>query len=117
MLDEMTFGKFIAEKRAQAGYSMRAFARKLSLSPTYLSNIENEKRPAPAGNILVSIANLLKFDEKDRIDMFELAAKTKRDGTLPFDILDYINSDEDIKSFLRTSKKAQMTGKDLLALV
>ena len=44
---EQTFGSFVREKRQSIGLSLRTLAAKLDLSPVYLSNIENDRRPAP----------------------------------------------------------------------
>ena len=44
---EQTFGSFVREKRQSIGLSRRTLAAKLDLSPVYLSNIENDRRPAP----------------------------------------------------------------------
>ena len=44
-----TFGKSVRERRKQLGLSCRELARRIDISPVYLSYIENGKRPAPYG--------------------------------------------------------------------
>ncbi len=117
MLDEMKFGEFITVKRQQAKLSMRALCRITSLSPSFFCKMESGKSPAPSGETQTLIANALNMTEAERTLMFDLAAETKRDGTLPYDIFTYINSDADIKLFLREAIKRSSKGADLLNLL
>ena len=91
MLDEMKFGEFITVKRQQANLSMRELCRMTSLSPSFFCKMESGKRPAPSGETQLIIARALNMTEAECIMLFDLAAETKRDGTLPYDISHYIN--------------------------
>ena len=117
MLDEMKFGEFIAVKRQQANLSMRELCQMTSLSPSFFCKMESGKRPAPSGETQLIIARALNMTEAECIKLFDLAAETKRDGTLPYDISNYINSDDDIKLFLRKAIKCGIKGADLLKLI
>ena len=44
---EQTFGSYVREKRMARGLSLRGLAAKLEVSPVYMSNMENDRRPAP----------------------------------------------------------------------
>jgi len=46
MLDT-TFGSFIREKRKEKGISLRKLTELIDMSPVHLSNLENDRRPAP----------------------------------------------------------------------
>lgn len=117
MLDEMNFGKFIAVKRQQAGFSMRTLCKMTKLSPSYFCNMESGKRPAPSGETQITIAQALNLTEKERDLLFDLAAETKRDGTLPYDVSKYINDDDNVKLFLRQALKCGICGQELLKLI
>lgn len=117
MLDEISFGEFIAVKRKQAGYTITGLANALSLSSTYLCNVEHGARPAPSYDIMVMMACLLELNDADRFVMFDLAAKTKNRITIPQDILNYIEHDSDVCLFLRIAGKQKISGKQLLELI
>ena len=55
---EQTFGSYVREKRMARGLSLRALAAKLEVSPVYMSNIENDRRPAPTMEKPVSYTHL-----------------------------------------------------------
>jgi transcriptional regulator with XRE-family HTH domain len=67
-----TPGELIREARAPKG-SLRDFAKKLEITPSYLSDIENDRR-VPAENVLRRIADLLGLEFDD------LMAKSGRFG-------------------------------------
>ena len=55
---EQTFGSYVREKRMARGLSLRALASKLEVSPVYMSNIENDRRPAPTRETIMGITEL-----------------------------------------------------------
>ena len=67
-----SLGELIREARTPKG-SLREFAKKLDITPSYLSDIENDRR-IPAENVLRRIADLL------GLDFDELMAKGGRFG-------------------------------------
>ncbi len=58
----MKFHQIIQSRRNEKGYSLREFARRLELSPGYLSRIESEKVPPPSEDKIKQIAQLLELD-------------------------------------------------------
>lgn len=117
MLDELTFGEYISVKRQRAGLSKKEMAKRIVLSDTYYSNIENGVRPAPAKKIQKEIVKILGLSEAEAFHLYDLAAKTKKHRTLPVDICEYIASDENIKLFLRKAKERDLSGTELLELL
>ena len=117
MLDELTFGEFITAKRKQSKYTLKDLANILSLSSTYLCNVEHGVRPAPSYDILIMMACALELNNKDRSIMFDLAAKTKQRVTIPQDVLEYIESDNNVCLFLRTAIENKLNGQQLLQLI
>ncbi len=116
MLENITFGKFLTTKRKQAKYTIRSLAAALSLSETYLCNVEKGRRPAPSKNYLRKMVEILELNTLDKYLFYDLATKTKQRVTVPQDVLEYI-SDDDVCSFLRKAISCNYTGKDLLELL
>lgn len=99
-----TLGQRIRRMR-EGKFGLREMAKKLEISPTYLSRIEtNEEKTPPAEELLRKIADLLgdDFDE-----LMSLA------GRIPTDVKDYITKDAGIPQFLRTAREQGLTSKDL----
>ncbi len=59
-----TLGDIIRTARVAAGPSLREFARSLGITPSYQSDIENDRR-IPSEDVLKKIAELLKLDFKE----------------------------------------------------
>jgi transcriptional regulator with XRE-family HTH domain len=70
--DSKTLGDVIREARIPKG-SLREYAKKLDITPSYLSDIENDRR-VPAEDVLRKIADLL------GLDFDELMARAGRLG-------------------------------------
>jgi transcriptional regulator with XRE-family HTH domain len=60
---EKSLGEVIREARVAMG-SLREFAKNLGITPSYMSDIENDRR-IPAEDVLKRIADLLKLDFDD----------------------------------------------------
>lgn len=58
--DAKSLGELIREARTPKG-SLRDFAKKLDITPSYLSDIENDRR-VPAEEVLRRIADVLELD-------------------------------------------------------
>jgi len=69
-----SFGQVVRELRVQhKDYSsLREFARKVGLSPAYLSRIENEKEPPPSEAVVERLAEAL---GADKYELFSYAGK------------------------------------------
>ena len=116
-MDEyISFGEFIAIKRKRAKYTARALAEALSLSPTYICNIEVGKRSAPSYKIQVKIAKALELNDEETAQLFDLAAKTKQRNPVPQDIAEYLRDDK-VRKFLRKAMNSGYKGKDLIRLL
>jgi HTH-type transcriptional regulator, competence development regulator len=54
-----TFGERLREARVAKGYSLRKFAKETDVSPTYLSQVEQDKVAPPTADRVERIAELL----------------------------------------------------------
>jgi transcriptional regulator with XRE-family HTH domain len=64
MANQPSLGETIRQRRISQDITLRELARRLDLTPSYLSDIENDRR-VPAEDVLARIAGLLdlSFDE------------------------------------------------------
>ncbi len=88
---------------------MRKMAEKLSISPVYMSNIENNRTPAPKNDVLERMSRQLKLQKKEREWFYELAAKSKTYLAVPSDLLEYIVANELVRAALRKAKDVGIT--------
>lgn len=92
-----TFGGYIRNLRIKSGFGLRELARSLGMSPTYLNDLEKQKRNAPRPEVVAKITKLLNADEKLLMDLASISRKD-----IAIDIKNLIqNSPETIK-LLRT---------------
>ncbi|MEL7597600.1 MAG: helix-turn-helix domain-containing protein, partial [Clostridiaceae bacterium] len=48
----LTYGNYVRQKRMELEMSLRGLAARTDISPVYLSNIENDRCPAPTRKYL-----------------------------------------------------------------
>ena len=114
MSGAITFGAFIRKKRVDSEpyVSLRKMAELLDISPVYMSNIENDRNPAPKDDILEHMALLLRLTKSEREQMYELAAKSKTYIAVPGDLPEYISANECARIALRVAKDVDATDKE-----
>ena len=82
----ITFGSHIRELRIEKNIGQRELAKKIGIAPSYLNDIEKNKRSAPKPKIIKELSLILKYD----LDLLnDLAGSSKK--TLPPDIIEYMN--------------------------
>lgn len=90
---------------------LRTLAAKLDLSPVYLSNIENDRRPAPTRAYLERLEQELHLSKVETEQMLDLAAKSQN-NRVSADLPDYIMDREIVRAALRTAKEADATDQE-----
>jgi transcriptional regulator with XRE-family HTH domain len=58
--DKGYFGRLVKEKRREKDMGLREFAKKIDISPTYLSRIENGLDIPPVDEVIAKMAEVLK---------------------------------------------------------
>ena len=97
------FGSYIRNLRTKFKIGQRELAQKIKISPSYLNDIEKNKRAAPKNEIINKLASILKAD----LDLLnDLAGNSKK--TLPPDVLDYIEKNPRIISLIRSAKNNKL---------
>ena len=80
-----TFGRFIREKRLDAGDIMlKDIGYAVGVSLSYLSDIEHDRRNPGEGFDYEALAKLLRLTEDEKAHMYDLAGKCRK--TVPEDI-------------------------------
>ncbi|MBT1017574.1 helix-turn-helix transcriptional regulator [Canibacter sp. lx-72] len=105
--DNNEFGAFVAARRKELGITMRAFAEKLGIAPSFLSEIENGRRPV-ADTRLEDMASLLQlWGQVDRAEFFDLAARAR--DRAPADISQFIKESDLARVAMRRAKEANLS--------
>ena len=112
-----TFGSFITGKRSARGMTSRELATKLGISPVHICNIEKDRRAAPPEDYLEKIAALLRLTPEEKIQMLDLAAKSKSAPSVALDLPEYINENDIVRVALRTAKDADATDEEWLEFI
>lgn len=107
-----SFGEFLKEKRRALGISQRIFAKITGVSYSYISSLETGKRPAPSRDVLIRIENELRLKPKEKADFEQLAAKTKPDPAVSYDIADYINKNETVYNVVAFAQRNDIDESD-----
>ena len=102
------FGSYIRDLRIKLKIGQRELAQKIKIAPSYLNDIEKNKRAAPKIDIIKKIALILKAD----LDLLnDLAGVSKK--SLPPDIMDYIEQNPEILSLIRSVKNNKLNNEDI----
>jgi transcriptional regulator with XRE-family HTH domain len=98
----LNFGDFIAQKREEKKITLREMAKKLNITPPYLSDVEKDRRNPFDLDKLELLSKILMLSEKEKITMLDLAGK-KRNEVAP-DLPEYIMERDYVSAALRTAR-------------
>lgn len=100
------FGEFVRRERAAKEIGLREMARKIGVSPTYLSKVERDEFPPPAEDKVKAIAEII------GCDVDQLLARA---GKVASDLSDIIKRRPvELAELLRTTKG--LTAEDIARL-
>ena len=111
----MTFGEFVKEKRQSLNITLRAFADKLGIAPSYMSDIEKGKRNAPTQDILDMMVCVLKLNDHDKNRLFDLAAESKNE--IAQDITEYVRDNKNVRVAIRRAKELNLGEEEWLQII
>lgn len=98
----LNFGEFIAKKRQEKGITLREMAKRLDITPPYLSDVEKDRRNPFDIEKLELLSNILMFSDEEKTIMLDLAGK-KRNEVAP-DLPEYIMERDYVSVALRTAR-------------
>ncbi len=107
-----TLGDVIRNKRAELGFSLRDVAKRLEITPSYLSDIENDRR-VPSEQVTRTLAKFLNLDFDDLMalagrfgeDAERYLRRTPAAGALFRKLSEHKPSDEYLKKLLDDVEK------------
>lgn len=116
--DDFTFGEYLRALRKAKRVSIRELAKRVSKTPTYISDIEKGNNRPPDENLLNSIIVSLNLgDDTSEIKnrFFDLAAKER--GSVSADIAEFIMRDDDVRNVIRLVKADEKMRNQILSIV
>ena len=105
---EISFGKFIKEKRILQGKSIRVFADEIGISAAYLSDVERGNRYPPQKHLSILIEKLCLDDEETEM-FYDLVG---RESGNYIDISVYLKDNKNARKALRLAIQKNMTSFD-----
>jgi len=103
-----TFGTYVRRLRIKNNIGQRELAKKIGVAPSYLNDMEKNKRTAPRADLIKKLSIILKAD----LDLLnDLAGNSKK--TLAPDIIDFIEKNPNIVSLLRTVKNSKISNVEI----
>lgn len=110
-MPEQTFGSFVSQKRREKGISLRKFAENLGKFPSYICDIEKDRRHPVERDFLLRISSILALSEEDKNTLFDLSTQ-KRTEYVPTDISEYINANPTLSFALRRARDTGITDEE-----
>ena len=111
----MTFGGFVKTRRQSLNITLRAFAERLEIAPSYMSDIEKGKRNAPTQEVLEKMASVLALNAEDRNKFFDLAAESKNE--VAQDLTRYVSENKSVRVALRRAKELNLGEDEWLKII
>lgn len=103
-----TFGTYVRALRVQREIGQRELARVIGVSPSYLNDIEKDKRAAPRDELVKALARAL---DADLETINDLAGRSK--NALPPDVAEFIRNKPETVSLLRMIKAYGLGDSDI----
>ena len=102
------FGSYIRRLRMKNDIGQRELAKKIGVAPSYLNDIEKDKRTAPRIELIKKLSVILKAD----LDLlYDLAGNSKK--TVAPDIVNFIENNPRIISLLRAAKNTKLNDDEI----
>ena len=103
-----TFGSYIRRLRIKNDIGQRELAKQIGVAPSYLNDMEKNKRTAPRTELIKKLSIKLKADLNL---LYDLAGNSKK--TVAPDIVDYVENNPKIVSLLRTAKSSKLSDDEI----
>ena len=96
------FGSFLKAMREDRNVTLRELARKLSVSPPFLSDVEKGRSAPLTKERLEKVAEVLDLSPSERNEMYDIVGK-QRNMVAP-DVSDYVMGRDYVAAALRTAR-------------
>ncbi len=95
----MTFGKMMKEIRERRSISLRRASSEIGISPAYLSDIENDRRYPPVGEVLDKMLSVYKVSPEDEYEIMDLVGIARKE--LAPDMVEFLRGSEFAREIVR----------------
>lgn len=95
----MTFGKMMKEIRERRNISLRSASGEIGISPAYLSDIENDRRYPPVGEVLDRMLSVYKVSPEDEYEIMDLIGIARKE--LAPDMVEFLRGSEFAREIVR----------------
>ena len=103
-----TFGSYIRRLRIKNDIGQRELAKQIGVAPSYLNDMEKNKRTAPRTELIKKLSVKLNADLNL---LYDLAGNSKK--TVAPDIVDYVENNPKIISLLRSAKSNKLSDDEI----
>ena len=103
-----SFGSYIRTLRLNLNIGQRKLAEKVGIAPSYLNDIEKEKRSSPKLNIIKKLAIELNANIDELNDLAGMSKKS-----LAPDILEYVEKNPNVISLIRSIKNRNFSDEEI----
>ena len=103
-----TFGEHVRRLRTEKGIGQRELARALDVSPSYVNDIEKDKRVAPRPKLVKAMAEILDADAEH---IFDLAGRSR--NTIPPDVGELVLDNPEVVGLLRAIADYSLSGAEV----
>ena len=110
-ISKETFGSYIRSLRIKNNIGQRELAKKIGVAPSYLNDIEKNKRTAPRVDLIKKLSIILKAD----LDLLNDLAGSSKKAVAP-DIVDYIENNPKVVSMLRSAKNNKLSEDEIIKI-
>ncbi len=97
-----SFSEFLVKKKNEMQFSNSKLAKLANMSAVYLGEIIKNRKKPPDKEIQYALADALQLTGMERINLFNLAAKERRE--IPIDVYDYLLESEELIDIIRAKK-------------
>lgn len=111
----MTFGRFIDQKRQALQISARELAMRVGVSAMYICDIQRDRKQPPARELLDRICRTLELEDEEKDLYYDLAAKGRNEVSQ--DLPEYIMEKEIVRAALRTAKEHDVKDEEWEAFI
>ena len=102
------FGPFIRRLRTNLDITQRELAKKVGIAPSYLNDLEKEKRAAPKLEVIKKLSSILKINLNHLNDLAGISKKE-----IAPDISEFIRKNPKIISLIRSIKESNLDENEL----
>ena len=111
----LPFGEYVKKRRESLGMTMRELAERVTISPTYLCDIEKGNRKPPEKFLATFAEALQLLDSEDRNAFYDSAGISKNGQHTDINL--YIDGLPSARMALRTARDRHFTDADWLQLL